>query len=336
MKKRNYLYLLFCITVIISSCGNEAEECIESPDVATPVVIELEQLQNVLPAVQSKEELVSFLTAHPVIRDYVLHRTEYPSDSVFINTLYQRFTNPYLDSLLIETNRIFGDQSGLKNEFETAFTNLHHYYPEIQVPKIQTIVTGLDNDLFISDTLIIVGLDFYLGAGAKFRPDMYEYILRQYIPENIVPSIMLLYGIDSRMNATNIADKTALADMIAYGKSYYFAKRMLPCKGDSIFMNYTQKEIQGSRKNQDLIWFRLVEDRVLYATGNQVKQRYLGERPKTIEVGPECPGRIGQWVGWQIVESYMKNHPDATLQQLMKLNNADKLFKESGYKPVKK
>lgn len=336
MKKHIYFYFLFCLSVIVSSCGNEAEECVESPEVTSTVTIELEQLQNVLPAVQSKEELVSFLTTHPVIRDYVLHRTEYPSDSVFINTLYQRFTNPYLDSLLIETNRIFGDQTNLKNELETAFTNLHYYYPEITLPKIQTIVTGLDSDLFISDTLIIVGLDFYLGAGAKFRPDMYDYILRQYTPENIVPSIMLLYGIDGRMNATNNTDHTALADMIAYGKSYYFAKRMLPCKADSIFMNYTQKEIEGSRKNQDLIWFRFVEDKVLYATGSQVKQRYLGERPKTIEVGPECPGRIGQWVGWQIVESYMKNHPDASLQQLMKLDNADKLFKESKYKANRK
>jgi hypothetical protein len=236
----------------------------------------------------------------------------------------------------METNKVFGDQSQLKKEFEQAFANLQHYYPEVTLPKIQTVITGFDSDLFISDTLIIVGLDYYLGKGAKYRPNMYEYILQQYIPQNIVPSVMLLYGIDARINATNMSDRTVLADMIAYGKSFYFAKRMLPCTPDSILMNYSRKEIEGARGNQDLIWFRLVEDKILYSTAQQDKQHYLGQRPKTVEVGPECPGRIGQWLGWQIVNSYRKSNEEISLQDLMKMSDADRLFKESRYKANRK
>lgn len=326
--------LFSLIALSLFSCSNESEtsECVEAPESVQSVSLQVESLEHILPSIQSKSELVEFLTRYPLIRDQVLHRESYPDDSTFINTLYQRFTNPHIDSLLLETQRVFGDQSILKKEFENAFANLHHYYPEVPLPKIQTLITGFDTDLFISDTLIIVGLDYYLGPGAKYRPNMYEYILQQYIPQNIVPSVMLLYGIDGRINATNMNDRTVLADMIAYGKSFYFAKRMLPCTPDSILINYTQKDIEGSKKNQDLIWFRLVEDKVLYSTANQVKQHYLGERPKTVEVGPECPGRIGQWVGWQIVNSYMKSHKEATLQELMKMEDADKLFKESKYK----
>jgi hypothetical protein len=332
---RVYLIILV-LSFLFFSCSREPDECVEKPNSPIRIEMEWQQLQNLLPTIQSKQQLVDLLSNYPTLRDNFLHRSEYPNDSAFINTLYQRFTNPHFDSLLMETNRVFGDQSTLKNEFEEAFTNLQYYYPEIPLPKIQTVVTGLDNDLYISDTLIIVGLDYYLGKGAKYRPNMYEYLLRQYIPENIVPSIMLLYGIDTRINATNMQDKTVLADMVAYGKSYHFAKHMLPCKPDSIFMNYSKQEITESRKNQDLIWYRFVEDKVLYATNNQVKQRFLGERPKTIEVGPNCPGRIGQWMGWQIVNSYRKSHEDVTLQQLMQMSNADKLFKESKYKPTKK
>ena len=308
----------------------------EAPNSVEPVTVEIESLEHLLPSIQSKTELVQFLAQYPIIRDQVLHRASYPDDSTFINTLYQRFTNPHIDSLLMETQRVFGDRSTLKKEFEEAFANLQHYYPEVSLPKIQTIVTGFDTDLFISDTLIVVGLDYYLGTGAKYRPNMYEYILQQYIPQNIVPSVMLLYGIDGRINATNMNDRTVLADMIAYGKSFYFAKRMLPCTPDSILINYTRKDIEGSRKNQDLIWFRLVEDKVLYSTDKQIKQHYLGERPKTVEVGPECPGRIAQWVGWQIVNSYMKSNEKRTLQELMKMEDADKLFKESKYKANRK
>jgi hypothetical protein len=264
--------LFFLIALCMFSCSTESEtsECVETPDSVEPVSVEIESLEHILPSIQSKSELVEFLTRYPLIRDQVLHRESYPDDSTFINTLYQRFTNPHIDSLLLETQRVFGDQSSLKKEFEDAFANLHHYYPEVPLPKIQTLVTGFDTDLFISDTLIIVGLDYYLGPGAKYRPNMYEYILQQYIPQNIVPSVMLLYGIDGRINATNMNDRTVLADMIAYGKSFYFAKRMLPCTPDSILINYMRKDMEGSKKNQDLIWFRLVEDKVLYSTANQV------------------------------------------------------------------
>ena len=144
---------------------------------------------------------------------------------------------------------------------------------------------------------------------------------------------MLLYGIDGRFNKTSVEDKTVLADMIAYGKAYYFAKQMMPCTPDSIFIAYTQEEITGSIKNEGLIWYRLVEDQVLYETSHQVKQKYIDERPKTVEVGEKCPGRIGTWIGWAIVNAYMKRYPETTLPQLMNLPSADKIFKDSKYKP---
>lgn len=330
------LFTFLVLSASVVACTNKGKECVDAPDVGVQIELQTEDLREAIHTITSKQELVDFLAKHEVFRDQFLHRSEYPDDSTFINTLYQRFTNPYFDSLYFETQKVFGDLNSLREEFEQAFTNLHYYYPEYPQPKIQFVITGLDGDLYLSDSLIIVGVDHYLGGGAKYRPRMYEYILRQYIPENIVASVMLLYGIDSKINTTNMNDRTVLADMIAYGKSYYFAKQMLPCKADSILMNYSAAEIAGARKNQDLIWFRLVEDEVLYSTANIMKQRFLGERPKTVEVGPDCPGRIAQWVGWQIVNSYMKNHPDVSLQDLMKKQDADKLFKESKYKATKR
>jgi hypothetical protein len=195
-------------------------------------------------------------------------------------------------------------------------------------------VTGLlDSDLYVSDSLIIVSLDFYLGKGAKYRPKQYEYLLRKYDPDDIVPSCMLIYGISPRFNKSDISDKTVLADMIAFGKSFYFAKRMLPCVPDSVLIWYTPEEIRGSRGNEHLIWKRLVDSQVLYATNHKVKQDYLGERPVTIQVGEKCPGRIGQWVGWQIVNKYAERHPDETLQEIMREERAERVFRESAYRP---
>jgi hypothetical protein len=331
-------FLLFVVVLVVAaSCTSTSEEeCAEQPPTTAPIEVLVQPLQQQLLAIETKTQLVNFFAQHPAVRDHVFLRSQYPNDSAFVNTVFQRITHPYFDSLAAETARVFGEGEVLSNEVNEALTNLHAYFPEVIIPKVQTIITGLETDLFVSDTLIVIGLDFYLGNGAKYRPNMYDYILRQYVPENIVPSVMLLYGIDNRINATNLNDHTVLADMVAYGKAYHFAKRMLPCKPDSIFIGYSRQELQGAKENQHLIWFRLVEDKVLYATSSQVKQRYLGERPKTVEVGPDCPGRIAQWVGWQIVDSYRKSHAEVTLPQLMQASDADKLFKESKYKATRK
>jgi hypothetical protein len=335
MKK--LLGFVIIVATLFSCEKNEEEKCAFIPDVpAGKMAIQFDQFEDSLTNFKSKPEFVAFLTRQPMIRDYIFKRTTYPNDSVFISTIYNRLTNPHIDTLLMETHRAFGDLSALKAEFTEAFANLKYYYPDFVPPRVQTLISGLDTDLFVSDSLIMVSLDFFLGKGAKYRPQEYEYILRQYQKQNIVPSCMLIYGIGNRFNKTDLSDKTVLADMVAYGKSFYFAKHMLPCVPDSVFIWYTPEEISGSRKNQDLIWARFIQDQVLYSTSHMVKQKYLGERPKTIDVGPECPGRIAQWVGWQIVNSYMTTHPEVTLPEMMRLDNAQKLFKESKYKPERK
>lgn len=330
------LVAVMLLSVLLVGCNREKDECVFVPPVENKVTLTLEQFQDSLVNLTSKEEMVALLTHQPLLRDYIFRRTEYPSDSVFINDLYTKLTSPHMDTLVMETQRVFGDLSGLTQQFEEAFSNLKYYYPDFTPPRIQTVVSGLETDMLVSDTLIIVSLDFYLGQGAKYRPKMYEYLLRKYDPNDIVPCALLIYGISDRFNKNLPGDKTVLADMMAFGKSFYFAKHMLPCVADSVFIWYTPEETRGSRNNEDLIWTRFIDSQVLYATNHKVKQDYLGERPVTIQVGEKCPGRIGQWVGWQIVNKYAETHPEATLPQVMKAANAQKLFKDSNYKPKKR
>ena len=335
VKMKKIVAVILVAACFLMSCADDKEEkCAFIPKTSeADINLQVESLEDSLPAITTKAELVSFFSHHTTLRDHFFNRPAYPDDSVFINELYHRFTNPHIDTLLTDTKKVFGDLSELKSEFRQAFANTKYYYPDFTPPKVITVITGLEGDLYVSDSLIIVGLDYFLGPKAKYKPNMYDYMLRRYQKNFIVPSVMLLYGIDDRFNKTSVEDKTVLADMIAYGKAYYFAKQMMPCTPDSIFIAYTQEEITGSIKNEGLIWYRFVEDQVLYETSHQVKQKYIDERPKTVEVGEKCPGRIGTWVGWRIVNAYMKRYPETTLSQLMGLPSADKIFKNSKYKP---
>ncbi|MGC4022527.1 MAG: gliding motility lipoprotein GldB [Cyclobacteriaceae bacterium] len=325
---RRILLLILTISVLYS-CSPSEESCVISPDIN--VNIDFTSLEDSITKIQTKQQLVDFFSRHVALRDVFFGRRNYPSDSIFVNQLFERFTHRSFDTLLTETKKVFGDDNSLKEEFRQAFANIKYYYPDFKAPRVETVITGLESDLFVSDSLIIIGLDYFLGKNARYRPYMHNYMLRRYEKNFIVPSALLLYGIDSRFNSINLQDRTVLAEMITYGKAYYFAKHMLPCMPDSIFIGYTQKEIDGAKVNQDVIWKRLIQDEALFSTSQQLKQRFINERPKTFEIGNECPGRIGTWVGWQMVNEYAKRNSNVTLPQIMQTAEAQKIFTGSKY-----
>lgn len=327
---------VLCISIFASCSDTEYNECVFQPDLKENVSVEVEELHHTLLNIESADSLIAFMKANPIITEYFLKRGSYPNEQVMIETLLNKYQNPHIDTLLMEVDKVFGDLSGLKMELNKAFSHLKYYYPDATIPKIKTIATGLDFDLYVSDSLIVIGLDYYLGKDAKYRPiNMYQYILKRYAPEYIVPSIMLLYGITPEYNRTSLKDKSILADMISYGKSFYFTKRMMPCVPDSVIIWYTQEEIDGARKNVDIIWTHFVENELLFETNHMVKKKYIDDRPKTYEIGDKAPGRIGTWLGWQIVNKYAVEHPQVSLPELMRIENPQRLFKESKFKPDK-
>ena len=59
----------------------------------------------------------------------------------------------------------------------------------------------------------------------------------------------------------------------------------------------------------------------------------MNDAPFTAPVSQDSPGRLGTWLGWQIVDSYMKKNQNIGLKNLMDENNYQKILEESGFKP---
>jgi gliding motility-associated lipoprotein GldB len=332
---RKFCGFLLLLAFMACDFQEKKARCVEQPDISE-IDIDLEYitLEDEFLQIDSLEELQAFLNKHPVIAEYFLKRNEFPDEATFQQQLLSKIQNPHIDTLAMEVERVFGLGTDLQQEFEDAFRHLTYYYPDVKIPKIKTIATGFDHDMYVSDSLVIVGLDYYLGEGAKYRPlNVYDYMLRRYNPEYVVPSVMLIYGISPRFNATDVSDKTMLADMISYGKAFYFAKHMMPCTPDSVMIWYTSEEIQGSEDHSDIIWAHFIENEILFESSHEMKRKYIEERPKTYELGNAAPGRIGTWLGWQIVRAYMDRYPEVSLQELMENPDAREIFKKSKYRP---
>jgi len=284
--------------------------------------------------IPTKRDLNQILSENPVFANHFLLLSQHPMPELAVDRLFNLLNASDIDSLFLEVDNAYGDLEDIRLQFEDAFRYLKYYFPDFKVPKIQTAVTGIANDMYMSDSLIIIGLDFYLGPEGKYVPkDIPSYLLKRYQKDYLVPQIILMYS--NYYNATDMRDKTAIADMVYYGKAYYMAKNLMPCTPDSLLTGYTAFETQDIEDHEQVIWAGILENELLFETNNFLKDKFLSERPKTYEIGENCPGRIGRWVGWKIVQKYMDEHPDASLPELMKMQDAQTIFNESKYKPIK-
>jgi GTP cyclohydrolase I len=68
----------------------------------------------------------------------------------------------------------------------------------------------------------------------------------------------------------------------------------------------------------------------IYSTDVKIMLRYFEEAPTTVGI-EDSPGRIGQFMGLQMVTAYMDANPEVTIEELMNEESESKILK--AYKP---
>lgn len=299
--------------------------------------ITLVRLDQQLFSGKSPDSIRAFLNRNPAVAQLYFNATEAGNDTAVVRELTNRVTNPALNELNGQVQAEFGDMADLKRQLSEAFAAIKNDFPDFRAPTIATVVTGFYGpDLVITDSLVVIGLDYFAGPKAKFRPrgpEYPQYIVRRYQKEYIVSAIV--FAISDKYNATDRTDQTVLADMVYYGKGYVFTKTMLPEVADSLIIGYSDRQLTETFNAQDVVWAHFIDNQLLYQTNPAIKQRYLNERPFTAEIGQGCPGAIARWVGWRIVGRYHDERSSVSIADLMRNVSARQIFEQSGYKGQK-
>lgn len=319
LKLTGIFTILLLSSVALWSCADEEKKA--SPN------LEFIRLDKQITAAQSPQELEELFTDLGFYTKS-LYRT-FPTDTALTNYLYSVVSHPDTKAFYKETVTAYGDFSDLKSQFEVAFGNIKSKYPQFKTPKIYTTFTGLENDLFVSDSLVIISLEAFLGPDATYRPVQPDYILQRYTQDHIVPQVIrLLAG-----SYIEHGQGTSLMnDMMFFGKSFEFTKEMLPSVDNATIIGLPDSTMKATWYAQDIIWAHFIENELLYEQSPRVKQKYIGERPFVSEIGPACPGRIGQWLGWRIIQKFRTENPNVTFEELMRLKDTAEILRLSKYR----
>lgn len=277
----------------------------------------------------SIEPLRNYLEANPKERDYFFGLFAFRTDEQLLNDNYELLQNDFVDTLYQETMNLI-DAGVVSHELDKAYKRVKKVFPSFEAPKVQAVYSGFGKDIYLTDSLLIIGLDYYLGETASFRPNVYDYLRIRLTPDHLVPQLLQFTSL--KFNETKKGKRTILEDMIYYGKAMEFVKEMQPCVEDNIIMGYTDKQIADAMVSEGVIWAHFLERKLLYSDVPSNITKYIDERPSVPEIDKNCPGRIGQWLGWQIVKAYREEN-EVSIEELMKETDAQKILTQSKYRP---
>jgi len=225
------------------------------------------------------------------------------------------------------------DTVKLRGDLTSAFRYYKHYFPEKKVPDIYTCISGFNQSVVVADDLIGVSLDKYLGGTSPFyeRLGLPLYKRKNMFTERMVPEMLYAWAISEWPKSDKA--NTLLSQMIQEGKMMYFLDAMLPEMDDSLKIGYSKKQLEFCKANESKMWTYLAEHKELFTTERMNIKRFIDDGPYTAAFSEESPARIGVWIGWQIVRSYMKEHPEITLPELLVKQDFQEILNESGYQP---
>lgn len=324
-------FLGAALPLFFLACGSEKDCSLPEKVSQIPVNVDILRLENEINQIENDAQAIAFLDKYRHFSETYLQRSQLPHDSILVNDLMKLAKDPYIDTMRTDVQQLYGDMTAQKTELENFFRYVKFHYPDFHVPQVMTCITGFSGDLFVSDSVVVIGLEFFTYPGFRYQPPQVpNYILRRLRPQTLVPSIATL--ITDKFNKIEMLDNTMLQEMIKWGKVYYFLQQTIPCINDSIIAGYSGAEMEEIADHHKEIWSHFVERKLFFETDHFLIKKYCDERPNVLEIGDKCPGRIGRWLGWQIVKRYAERE-NLPLPVLMAETNAKKIFNMAKYKP---
>jgi hypothetical protein len=221
----------------------------------------------------------------------------------------------------------------LSDQLTAAFSNYKEYFPEKRIPHIYSCISGWNQSVVTSDTILAIALDKYLGRHCDFYERLqFEHYMRYTMQrEYIVPDCMKAWGyttFEFRDSANCL-----LNNILYEGKIAYFINKMIPEAHDTIIFGFTPAQLKWCTNNSEQMWTYLVEHKLLFSTNNLTIRKLVYPAPFTSYFTQESPGRAAVWLGYKIVNAYMKHNVDVSLSQLMQETDYQKILRMSNFKP---
>lgn len=215
----------------------------------------------------------------------------------------------------------------LNNNIISTFTRIH---PQ----RFYGIVSPYRNRIVTADSMTFIALNHYLGADYEGYSSLPDYQRRLKYPRRI--PIEVAEALVATAYPYIPSDDATLVDRLLYeGALAHAVISLVPGVTIKDYLGWNDDEFSFAEKNEGNIWSVIVLRDYLYSSDPTVAGRMIAPSPACQIVSSDTPSRIGRYIGYKIVESYLKNKNTRNIELLLEplfYHDSDS-FIEAAYVP---
>ena len=232
------------------------------------------------------------------------------NDSLFYESIQAFRKDSFIQILEERIQTQFDDFTTLEDHITTGFKHLKKQLPEAPMPEHIVFMNSLfASNAFSTETGVGIGMERYLGAKTdviqKLGDPIYGWVKEgmevTYLERDAAASWIMTHIIPE-------AEGTLSENMVRWGKILYLTEAAYPEMDPNRIMRYTKEDYDWAIENEYAFWKYLVDEDLLFKIDERTTNNMLGDGPFTPGLPEKGPDRLGQFLGWRMVQNYMKKN----------------------------
>lgn len=207
---------------------------------------------------------------------------------------------------------------------------------ELPERRYAAVVYGRHESVLFVDSVMLIALNHYLGQeypGYSHWPVYMRFNKApQYMPYDIAEALVA-----TEFPYSGGDNATVLSRMLYEGALTAAKLELVGEDAEPMYaLGYRLEQYRFLTDEEGNLWRTAVGHRLIFDTSAATASQLVDVSPATRLLDERAPGRAGRFLGWRIVESYRRAHPEATLPFLLspEFYNSPDVLTQAGYSPA--
>lgn len=233
-----------------------------------------------------------------------------------------------------EVEKKFHDVTELERNLGVLNANMKQLLPKLPTYSYYGIVSPYRQQVILVDSVVFVALNHYLGAEHEAYSGMPEYARKTktgaYIPTDIAEAIL---SVEYPYTAGN--NPTVIQYLIYEGALMKVMSELTGTSDIAELLGWSPEQMASVEQQEGDIWSKMASDNIIYSTDMSLARRLCTASPNGQPISAELPGRLGRYLGYSIVSSYLDKNGELTPAELLapEFYNSPSVLINSGYSP---
>lgn len=231
--------------------------------------------------------------------------------------IHDYFSSRYFKVFSPDVTKIFSDLEYLATNISRTLVKLHSLTDSIAIPdKVFTYISPFNQQIVRVDDNLLIALNHYLGADYSGYDGFESYRRSMKIPDRI-PYDMVEVLVYTSMPFRADIEPTVLQQMIYEGVIVVLEMNAVEHPSLALAIGMSDNDLAWCKANEKRIWMKMVEEDMLFDTSYLLTSKLLDPSAATLVINSEAPGRVGRYIGYRIVQSFLQNRKEVDFDSLL-------------------